>query len=252
MRIISLVPSQTELLDELGLEEKVIGITKFCVHPQQWHENKTRIGGTKNLDLEKIASLQPDLIIGNKEENEKQQIEWLMERFPVWMSDIETLAHSMEMIRLVGAITGKANRATELVQKIGLEFAHLNNHLESHRPRCLYLIWNNPMMIAGTATFIHEMLHLAGFNNVCKQEPGWNRYPEISGDEINALQPDVIFLSSEPYPFQQKHVENFTHNFSNSTTLLVDGEMFSWYGSRLLQAPRYFLNLHEKLSKIIQ
>ena len=110
-RIISLVPSQTELLYDLGLEEEVVGITKFCVHPPEWFQSKARVGGTKTIHFEKIKALQPDLIIGNKEENEREQIEALAECFPVWMSDIATLEDALDMMLRVGALVDRPEQA---------------------------------------------------------------------------------------------------------------------------------------------
>lgn len=246
-RIISLVPSQTELLFDLGLEEEVLGITRFCIHPEKWFKSKTRIGGTKNLNLEKIAALQPDLIIGNKEENDQQQIEWLMERFPVWMSDIEILPQALDMIARIGEITGKDAKAASLSQNIRDSF----NLLKAGQPEavgsCLYLIWNQPMMLAGANTFIHDMLHRAGFNNLAAAPGLKGRYPEISEEEIRKSKPQFIFLSSEPFPFGEKHKTAFQEKFPDSHVLLVDGEMFSWYGSRLLKTVPYFLQLHQQI-----
>src|SRR5438105_265149 len=105
-RIVSLVPSQTELLFDLGLQEEVIGITKFCVHPYHWHQTKTRVGGTKDIKLEVIDQLKPDLVIANKEENTREQITSLQSLYPVWISDVNTLQDALEMIRSIGEITG--------------------------------------------------------------------------------------------------------------------------------------------------
>jgi ABC-type Fe3+-hydroxamate transport system substrate-binding protein len=250
-RIISLVPSQTELLFDLGLEEEVLGITRFCIHPEKWFKSKTRIGGTKNLSLEKIAALQPDLIIGNKEENDQEQIEWLMQRFPVWMSDIETLPHALEMIEQVGKITDTSIKAATLTLHIREAFASLEQFIPATSNRCLYFIWNNPMMLAGTHTFIHDMLQRNGFLNVGASAPFSGRYPEISEALIHDLIPDYLFLSSEPFPFAEKHLQEFQEKFPGATTILVDGEMFSWYGSRLKKAVPYFLQLHQQIKERI-
>lgn len=246
-RIISLVPSQTELLFDLGLEEEVLGITRFCIHPEKWFKSKTRIGGTKNLSLEKIAALQPDLIIGNKEENDQQQIEWLMERFPVWMSDIEILPQALDMIARIGEITGKETKAASLSQNIRDSFDLLKAGQTEAVGSCLYLIWNHPMMLAGANTFIHDMLHRAGFNNLATAPGLKGRYPEISEEEIRKSKPQFIFLSSEPFPFGEKQKTAFQEKFPDSHVVLVDGEMFSWYGSRLLKAVPYFLQLHQQI-----
>lgn len=248
-KIVSLVPSQTELLFDLGLENEVVGLTKFCIRPDRALKTKTQIGGTKNLNLEKIAALNPDLIIGNKEENERSQIEWLKQRFPVWMSDIENLPQALEMMTSIGALTGKQPEAQLLCQKIKQEFNQIREEKTSAPPRVLYLIWDKPMMAAGHKTFIHEMIEQAGFQNLAPVLQKESRYPELTAEEINTLSPDYLFLSTEPYPFQEKQVMEFKARFPEAQVVLVDGEMFSWYGSRLLQAPAYFTQLKKSLGK---
>lgn len=243
-RIVSLVPSQTELLYDLGLETEVVGITKFCVHPQHWFASKKRVGGTKTLDVEKIAALKPDLVIGNKEENEREQIEQLAARFPVWMSDIDTFDAACDMMVRVGELTGKMAEAGALVARIRTSFA---STFSGKRPKTAYFIWRKPYMVAGGDTFIHAMLEKAGFNNVFA---GRSRYPEITPDELAAAQPEIILLSSEPYPFAEKHFGAFREICPQAHILCVDGEMFSWYGSRMLHAAIYFAELHKKLREV--
>jgi ABC-type Fe3+-hydroxamate transport system substrate-binding protein len=235
-RIISLVPSQTELLFDLGLDEEVVGITKFCVHPQAWFQKKTKIGGTKDFRFDRIDELLPELIIGNKEENDREGIKKLKVRYPVWMSDIITLEHAMDMIQALGEITQKETRANIVNQRIREAF----DGLQVRSPaRVLYLIWKGPWMGAGKNTFIHSMLEQMGLVN-CLQEA---RYPELTELTIKELSPDVVLLSSEPYPFSQRHVSHLQGLVPRAKIELVDGEMFSWYGSRLIQAPAYFNTL---------
>lgn len=234
-RIISLVPSQTELLVDLGLEDRVVGVTKFCVHPEGLRKGKTIIGGTKNYRFDLIDELNPDLIIGNKEENDQKGIEILMKKYPVWMSDIYTLADSLDMIVRLGEIFKVQEKAKSITDRIQLDF--------SEKPiikgTAIYLIWNNPMMAAGSKTFINEMLFWAGFENLIKA----NRYPEISKDELLQLNPDYLLLSSEPFPFKESHLEELKELLPNTKIKLVDGELFSWYGSRLLCSKQYFESL---------
>lgn len=232
-RIISLVPSQTELLADLGLGDRVVGITKFCIHPASWLATKTVVGGTKQFNLEAIDSLQPDLVLGNKEENYREGIEILRQRYPVWVSDVADLAGALSMIRAIGELTGADIAADRMAGDIGKAFSQLR----PHAPRSvLYLIWRKPWMAAGRGTFIHNLLEQAGFKNVVET----SRYPALLPEEICDLSPDLIFLSSEPFPFQQKHSGELKALCPGAQTLLVDGEMFSWFGSRLLQAPAYF------------
>jgi ABC-type Fe3+-hydroxamate transport system substrate-binding protein len=241
-RIVSVVPSQTELLADLGLEEEVVGITKFCIHPDKWFRNKKRVGGTKNLNLEIIRSLKPDLILANKEENSRDQMEELQNEFPVWISDIKTLEDALMMIQSVGVLTNRVQNATELVQDIKSNFTNLA--VSVNLKKALYFIWHEPMMIAGSDTFISYMMKYAGFKNAAHSH---QRYPELTKDEINAMQPQYILLSSEPFPYRENHLEEYSTLFPQSEIILVDGEFFSWYGSRLKDAPDYF----HKLSRLV-
>jgi ABC-type Fe3+-hydroxamate transport system substrate-binding protein len=268
-RIISLVPSQTELLYDLGLRDEVVGITKFCVHPEEWFRSKTRVGGTKKYDYEKIKALAPDLIIGNKEENEKEQIEELMKHYNVWLSDIFNLNDAYDMITRVGTMVGKREESVNLKLQIESAFnkfqnnsgfpppapskrgnvptnAYVSTLLSSDsRLRTAYFIWRDPYMVAGHDTFINEMLKLCGFKNVFTEKE--SRYPEISNEELIKADPKLILLSSEPYPFKEKHIEEIRQILPDAKILIVDGEIFSWYGSRLLKAPDYFTDLLKRI-----
>lgn len=236
-RIISLVPSQTELLFDLGLDTEIIGITKFCIHPREKFKRSTKIGGTKMLDLAKIRELKPDLIIGNKEENDRAQIEELMKEFPVWMSDIKVLPEAIDMIRQIGELTGRSEKANIIADDINEQFLNLN---KKHKPaRTAYFIWKDPYMLAGKQTFIDDILSRGGFDNAIYDD----RYPEISVDQLKNLNPECIFLSSEPYPFKDEHVKEIQNICPDALVSIVDGEMFSWYGSRLLLSPAYLRSL---------
>lgn len=246
LRIISLVPSQTELLFDLGLNDEVVGITKFCIHPDSWFRSKTRVGGTKNIDFEKIRSLQPDLIIGNKEENEQEQIEQLMKEFPVWMSDITTLDQAYSMMQHIGEICGKADKANQLVSEIRNQFNEFDQ-LPKKKIRAAYFIWQKPYMCAGKGTFIDHLMEKCGFVNVSSSLEG--RYPEMSREMIGKCEADLLLLSSEPYPFGEKHITAFSEILPSAKVMTVDGEMFSWYGSRLKEATGYFTELLNLLNK---
>lgn len=246
-RIISLVPSQTELLYELGAENTTIGITKFCVRPKEWFRNKTKIGGTKNINLNKIKSLNPDLIIGNKEENEQKQIEELIRNYPVWLSNIKTLNEATEMIKSIGNIIGKNKKAQSITNKIENAFKKITP-FNGKNNRVAYIIWNNPIMCAGADTFINDMLNRCGFKNIFFGERK-SRYPEITAERLKQLSPDFIFLSSEPFPFKEKHAKQFKAACPNAIIKFVDGELFSWYGSRLQYAPSYFQKIIDSISQ---
>jgi ABC-type Fe3+-hydroxamate transport system substrate-binding protein len=243
-RIISVVPSQTELLYDLGLENEVVGITKFCIHPKKWFEIKVRVGGTKTLDLEKIKQLKPDLIIANKEENTKEQIEELQRLFPVWTSDIRNLADSLEMIKQVGIITNSDSKAEKIISKIKEDFKLLAS-IKKQLKSTLYFIWKNPYMSVGTTTFIHDVMKRAGFMNALKSK---ENYPIITEEQIRTINPQLILLSSEPFPFKKKHIKQFENICPNAQILLVDGELFSWYGSRLTKTVHYLIDLYPKIN----
>ena len=236
-RIVSLVPSQTELLFDLGLSHRIVGVTKFCVHPDE-AKQKEIIGGTKKFNLDKIRSLKPDLIIGNKEENYQEGIEALSSEFPVWMSDIFTLEDATDMMERLGEILNCQVEAKTFTGKIKRAFQSLS-HVK--RGRVLYLIWQKPYMVAGANTFIHNMLERAGFTNAAED---FRRYPEMNLTQMQELNPNYVLLSSEPYPFKEKHLHDLAVYFPNSKIVLVDGEYFSWYGSRLLKAAHYFQKLN--------
>jgi ABC-type Fe3+-hydroxamate transport system substrate-binding protein len=241
-RIISLVPSQTELLAYLELNHEVMGITKFCIHPTAWFQEKARIGGTKQLAIEKIHALKPDLIIANKEENVKEQVEELARHYPVWISDVHDLPSAYDMINAIGQLVNKAAAALQLIAAIKANFNSLP--VTVHKPKAAYLIWRNPYMTVGGDTFIHHMLDKAGFDNVYAND---YRYPSITVEELQAKAPEVLFLSTEPYPFQQQHITELKEYLPATKILLADGELFSWYGSRLLLAPAYFTSLQALL-----
>ena len=242
-RIISLVPSQTQLLHALGLEKEVIGITKFCIHPDAWFRHKTRVGGTKDVRPDIIQSLQPDLIIANKEENQQQQIEALAANYPVWISDVANLEDALAMIKALGSVTGRTQEALSLADQVGQQFRELAP-LHPTLLRAAYFIWRAPWMVAGGDTFIHHMLEQCRFVNIFADKA---RYPSITLDELADRRCELVLLSSEPYPFRDKHIAEIREVLPAASIRLVDGEMFSWYGSRLLESPAYFRQLIDSL-----
>lgn len=254
LRIVSLVPSITELLYDLGLEEQVVGITKFCVHPDHWFRSKTRIGGTKNITVDKIRSLSPSIVIASKEENIKEQVDAITSFAEVLLTDIKNLDDALTMIQLIGEKTNTSEKAGSIIQKIKTNFANLlipildragKENLITPNPklRACYLIWKDPYMTVGADTFIHDMLSHCGFENVFGNQL---RYPVITVDDIRKANPSHLFLSSEPYPFSEKHIEALQKEFPITNIQFVDGEYFSWYGSRLIDAANYFKTLIHK------
>lgn len=242
-RIISLVPSQTELLVSLGLSDNIVGVTKFCVHPKAIRSQKVIVGGTKKVNYEKIKKLNPDIILCNKEENTKEIVAHLQEEYPVHVSDIFSISEALEMIKQYGEIFNKKTEATTLISKIRLEKESFDDFVSTMpQKRVAYFIWKDPWMVTGKDTFVDHLLKANRFINVFDDK---DRYPEISKEELSSIQDlDLIMLSSEPYPFSEKHIDELT-SISNAKVILVDGEYFSWYGSRLVQAFSYFKTLHE-------
>ena len=271
-RIVSLVPSQTELLYSLGLNEEVVGITKFCIHPEEWFRSKQRVGGTKTVKTDVVKTLQPDLIIANKEENVKEQIEELQQIARVWVSDINTLNDALGMITSIGKLVDAQDRADKLALQIQEAFRQITPVNE--KILTAYLIWKDPYMAAGGDTFIHDMLSRCGLTNIFENI---NRYPEVSmstfpanniqesiinpqssicdpqlsvGSQLSSLRNcQLLLLSSEPYPFKKQHLDELQILLPFTKIMLVDGEMFSWYGSRLLYSAQYFKNLIQQIQQ---
>ena len=238
MKIISLVPSITETLFDLGLPEaQIIGRTKFCIHPENRVKNIAVIGGTKNLNIEKIKALKPDLIVANKEENTKEDVEELQKYFKVLVTNISTLEDNYYLLKNLGNILNRQETAQKFNIKI---YEVFQNFSDMPKKKCAYLIWQNPYMTVGSDTFIHDILDKVGFENIFKHH---KRYPEITVEELKAA--GFIFLSTEPFPFKQKHVEELQKQLPNSKVILVDGEAFSWYGTYLAKCESYFKNLLE-------
>lgn len=241
-RIISIVPSQSEFLWDIGLREELVGITKFCIHPQQLYKTVERVGGTKNLNLDKIRALKPDLIIGNKEENERSQIEILQKEFNVWMSDIYNFEDAFEMMEKLGAIFNKRDKALNIIHSLKQTLPSIHNIFS--RQRVAYFIWNKPYMFAAKNTFIDHVLNYTGLENALSE---LKRYPDLTDEALQQLDPEICFLSSEPFPFKEKHVLELQKKLPNAKILIVDGEVFSWYGSRLLHLEAYVKELKTKI-----
>jgi len=229
MRIVSLVPSQTELLFYLGCGESVVGRTHFCIHPMPTIKTVAKIGGTKKINRQKIDALSPDLIIANKEENNKEDIESLSKAYPVWVSDIRTIEDALSMIEQLGALLDREEAAQNLSQEIQKK---RREYKSTYPPlRCLYLIWKSPWMAAGSETYINSLLQEIGLQNTCV---AGSRYPILELSAIQAMNPELVMLSSEPYPFKEKHMEALQIELPHAKIIMVNGEFFSWYGNRLL------------------
>lgn len=240
-RIISLVPSLTELLAQLELHDETVGITKFCVHPHAWFRSKSRMGGTKDVRLNRVMDEAPDLVIASKEENEQAQIEAIAAHFPVLLTDVCNLQDALQAIVDIGHCCHRQQQAEALVALIKERFQELAK-MKTARKRAAYFIWRDPWMVAGGDTYINDMLWKAGYENVFSHK---SRYPETSEAELQMLAPELLLFSSEPFPFRPHHAEEIKAFLPHSTAIMVDGEMFSWYGSRMLMAPAYFAQLRK-------
>lgn len=249
-RIISLVPSQTECLFELGLEDAIVGITKFCVHPFHFKSTKIIVGGTKQIKFEKIKALQPDIIIANKEENTLEIVKELEQICPVWVTDIITIEDNLKMISDFGIIFNKRTAAQKWIDKIQFAWDDFNRFIKD-KPnyKVAYFIWANPYMVAAGDTFINTLLKLNNFINIYDNNPKYEgRYPEVIFQKMRIQgDPELLFLSSEPYPFKDEHAFELGRHSHHARTVFVDGEMFSWYGTRLFKAFSYFKEIHNKL-----
>ncbi|MGQ9818400.1 MAG: ABC transporter substrate-binding protein [Candidatus Kapaibacteriales bacterium] len=256
-RIISLVPSFTELLFDLGLDDKILGVTIYCTKPKDKVARIPKIGGTKKLRINIIHELDPDLIIASKEENEKDQIIELELSFPIWIANVTDFASSIEAIKLLSEITNKTEKGIEIIQStinakeiINKEFVNS----ELHNKNVLYFIWRKPYMVVGKDTYINSIIEILGFKNCVLELDLDNlassrsiRYITLADEELKKLMPDFIFLSTEPYPFQEKHFYEFLNLFPNSIITQVRGDNFSWYGSRFSKSLDYFINFKQHL-----
>lgn len=246
LRIISLVPSQTELLVDLGLEDSIIGVTKFCVHPLHIKKTKNIVGGTKNCNFEKIKSLNPTHILCNKEENTKEIVEECQKIAIVHVSEIFTINDSLDLINTYGSLFFRKTEASALIKKINFKHRNFNIFIKQ-RPvlKVAYFIWRNPWMVAANNTYINHILELNKLDNIYKKK---DRYPEVEIEKIRLEgNPDLVFLSSEPYPFKEEHASELGRCTPHAKTIFVDGELFSWHGSRLVKAFDYFQQLRESL-----
>ncbi|PQV47911.1 ABC-type Fe3+-hydroxamate transport system substrate-binding protein [Jejuia pallidilutea] len=242
-RIVSLVPSQTELLCDLGLQAYVVGVTKFCVHPNYIKTKAKVVGGTKQIDIEKIKDLRPDIILCNKEENTEDIVIACEAIAPVHVSDIFNLEDSLELIAQYGIMFNKKKTAQNLIHNIHSEYVFFKKWVEHEMVyNTIYFIWKSPWMVAANNTFVNYMLQLNKFKNYYRDQV---RYPEIELKENKEV--ELVLLSSEPYPFKEAHKKELQAFYPKAKLLLVDGEMFSWYGSRLKKAFTYFKSLHEHL-----
>lgn len=243
-RIISLCPSQTATLFHFGLGSRIAGRTRFCIHPKPEIEQAVRIGGTKQVNYERIKEIQPDLIIAEKEENTLEMVEELSKEYPVYVTDVRGLPSALKMMRDLGQITGKPESGQLLADTVESRLKTVAPLTSA--PSCAYLIWRKPWMAAGSDTFINAMLQQCGLRNIALDWEG--RYPEFDLERLADTAPEIVLLSSEPFPFAEKHIQEIASVLPQAKVRLVDGEMFSWYGSHLLHVPDYLAQLLSEIT----
>ncbi len=239
--IISLVPSITYTLSSFGLDKEVKGITRFCKYPEHWKKEKKIIGGTKNLKIDRIKEIAPDLIFANKEENTKEEIDELSRHFNVFVSDVKNAETNIQFIRQTSILLNKEEQAKELIDKIILEKNKLGNQIQG---TVAYFIWKDPWMSIGSDTYIHSMLEEFGLKNIFFSK---KRYPVVNLEKLKGNPPEYIFLSSEPYPFKENHKKELENIFPESKIVLVQGEAFTWFGTYQEESYRYFQKLKKEL-----
>ncbi|MBA4179856.1 MAG: cobalamin-binding protein [Anaerolinea sp.] len=228
-QLVSLVPSLTELVCSLGGREMLAGRTRFCTEPAGEVEAVPIVGGTKNPQIGRIIALAPDLVLANREENRREDIEALEANgLDVLLTDPNTVATAMAMIAEVGRQIGRGEQATALNGEIMAALA------EPKAPpvRVFVAVWWQPLMGLGSASYGHDLLEQCGAVNVLA---GRQRYPEVSLEEVAALKPDLILLPDEPFPFKQAHIAEFT---AVAPARVIDGKLLWWYGARIPTAIR--------------
>jgi ABC-type Fe3+-hydroxamate transport system substrate-binding protein len=245
-RIVSLVPSITETLLVLGLDAEVVGVTDFCVHPDAAVRNKPRVGGTKNPKRVRILSLRPDLVMANKEENRQRDTEKLEAAgVRVFVTHARTVREALEEIRVLGAITRRAEAARAIIRETEAAWEGAKRRARARRPRVVALIWKKPYMAVGGRTFANDMLVQSGATNPF--EPMDRRYPRIDENALAGAQPDVILLPTEPYDFQEAdRLELFKLDCPaarEGRIHIVEGELLTWYGPRMPRALRLLSEL---------
>jgi ABC-type Fe3+-hydroxamate transport system substrate-binding protein len=245
-RIISLVPSLTELLHDLGLERRIVGVTKYCVHPYHYQSTKELVGGTKKVKYDLIQNLQPDFILCSKEENTAKIVDKLEKIAPVFVSDVNDFSTALSLIDELGKVLNKRTEAYQMSSKIRQRYEEFTTFIKEKRPvKTAYFIWKSPWMVAGGSTFINDMLRINRLENVFEKK---NRYPEITIKHLRLQgNPELLLFSSEPYPFKEEDAYEVLRENEKVLSIFVEGEYFSWYGSRLLKAFDYFKKLHEKI-----
>lgn len=246
-RIVSLVPAVTETLFDLGLEDELVGITSACMHPYHLRVTKENVGEPQAIEVEQLKLLLPDIIIASPRENSLETIERLRAVSTVWLVDVRTMEQNIQLIELLGQLFNKRTEARKWVDKIHFGQRDLMDFVRDKSSfKVAYFVGKDPFVVAGEGTLTQELLALNKFENVyaTRVEP----YPEVEIRKIRIQgDPELVFLPSLPYAFQEEdafEIGRFTHH---GKTIFVEGEMFSWYGTRIAKAFDYFKQIHNRL-----
>ncbi|NIQ38127.1 MAG: ABC transporter substrate-binding protein [Proteobacteria bacterium] len=262
-RVVSLVPSWTETLFYLGLTEReILGRTDYCIHPRARVGEIEKLGGPRDPAIERILKLAPDLIVMDREENRKEDVERLdghWDRSRVFVTGLTTVDHALNYIEQLGHLFQTQKRARKLIDRVN---SLLDRIIQKNRGTVAYLTWLDPIIAVGSETYIEDVLAILGYQNVftssnlkdLKIKVGFN-YPTITLEDLIHLKPDAIFLSTEPFPFRRRHIDRLRSQIDRidpeyATEVdirIVNGEYFSWYGSRMIAAFRYFVNRQVRL-----
>ena len=248
-KIVSLVPSISELIYDLNAEDKIVGVTKFCVHPKYFQIEKTVVGGVQEFDIDKIIALKPDVVFASKDENFEDEIIELRKHVPVYVTDVKNVNEAISMIKTIGALLNKRSDADKITMKIDMQLKDLAKVTDDLLYRsAAYFVWNDPWVAAGKDTFIDSLLKLIKVDNVFSNLK--ERYPMVTGANIHIGNPQMIMLPSEPFKFEDKHAIEIGRHTHDAATFFVDGQMFSWYGSRLVKSIDYLKLLAVKFKEM--
>lgn len=250
-RIVSLIPSTTELLCDLGLADALVGVTVYCSEPRDIVRTRTKVGGEKDPDLAAIRALAPDLVIANVEENVREHVETLRGwGLPVWVTYPRTVAEGLAMIRDLGEVTGTQARAQAMLAELQPLYESVSAQTAARPPvDVFYAIWRNPYMTVNRDTYISDLLRVCGARNVFADRS--ERYPALTLDEVASRRPAVIVLPDEPFRFRRAHLADFAGYpevpaVRDGRIHLVDGKPFSWHGARVAQALRTIPSLFSR------
>lgn len=249
-RIVCLVPSLTETLFELGLGAQLVGRTGFCIHPRVAVDAVAKVGGTKDVRLDRVRALKPSHVIVNVDENRAEDVEQLRSFVPeLIVTHPNTPADNLGLIRDLGERFGVAPAATRMAARLEAELAASATR-EWPPEKVLYLVWRDPWVSVAADTYIAAMLATVGWQ-VLHPPGGWSgaaRYPRFEDIAAEAAPAQRVLLSTEPYPFTPIHVAKLTSLLPRKKVQLVDGEMTSWYGARAAAGLAYLRGLRAPLA----